>query len=716
MTKPTLLSVPPAAPEAAKEPVTASFHGIEITDPFSWLRDQNWQAVMRDPEKLTPRIRSYLEAENAYTKVALANTEDLQKRLFEEMKGRIKQDDSTVPAPHGPWAYFARYVTGGQYAQLCRQPRDGGEVSVLLDGNKEAEGNAYWSLGGSGHSPDHRLLAYGVDDKGSEYYTVRIRDLTTGKELPDSIPNTSADTAWGSDSKTLFYVRLDDNHRPRQVFQHTLGTATQEDVLVYEEPDPAFYVGLGQTQSERFIMIVAHDHETSEVYLIDAGEPDGAPQLIAPRKTGHEYSVDHHDDKLIILTNSGDAEDFRITEAPIAAPQQENWREVVAHKPGRLILDMVAYSNHLVRLERENGLPRLVIRRFEDAAEHQVAFDEDAYSLGLSHGYEFDTRTIRFTYSSMTTPAAVYDYDVEERARTLRKQQEVPSGHDPDNYITRRLYAPAHDGESVPVSLLYRKDTPLDGTAPLLLYGYGSYGISMPASFATARLSLVDRGFIYAIAHVRGGKEKGYRWYKNGKREAKTNTFNDFIAAGEHLVSTGLTQRGRIVAQGGSAGGMLVGAVANMAPDLFSGIVANVPFVDVLNTMLDADLPLTPPEWTEWGNPIESAADFETIRSYSPYDNVSGQDYPHILAVAGLTDPRVTYWEPAKWIARLRQFNTSDNLVLLRTNMEAGHGGASGRFESLKETALEYAFALLISGKLDAVPTNGADVVAHKTS
>ena len=716
MTTPFQASVPQAAPQATKEPMSATFHGVQLIDPYAWLRDDDWQAVMREPDRLSPRIRTYLEAENAFTKGALGDTEELQHHLFEEMKGRIKQDDSTVPAPHGPWAYFARYITGGQYAQICRRPRDGGEISVLLDGNMEAEGTAYWSLGGSDHSPDHRLLAYGVDDKGSEYYTVRIRDLATAQELADVIPNTSADMVWANDSKTLFYVRLDDNHRPRQVFRHVLGTVTEDDVLIYEEADPAFYVSLSQTQSNRFITIIAHDHETSEVYLVDANDPASPSRLIAARETGHEYSVEHHGEELIILTNSADAEDFRIVEAPLATPERDNWRETVAHKPGRLILDMVAYAGHLVRLEREDGLPRIVVRRFKDEAEHSVAFDEEAYSLGLSHGYEFGTQIIRFTYSSMTTPAAVYDYDIESHSRTLRKQQEVPSGHDPANYITRRLHAPAHDDETVPVSLLYHKDTPLDGTAPVLLYGYGSYGISMPSSFATARLSLVDRGFIYAIAHVRGGKEKGYRWYKDGKRQAKTNTFKDFISAGEYLTEAGLTQRGRIVAQGGSAGGMLMGAVANMAPELFTGIVANVPFVDVLNTMLDADLPLTPPEWTEWGNPIESAADFETIRGYSPYDNVSKQSYPHILAVAGLTDPRVTYWEPAKWIARLRELNISDNLVLLRTNMEAGHGGASGRFESLKETALEYAFALLITGKIGGSTPKAAWPAPHSSS
>lgn len=686
-------------PKAQKHASSQTVHGVVLEDPYAWLRDERWQEVMRDPSKLTPEIRTYLEAENSYTAEVLKSTEDLQARLFEEMKGRIKQDDSTVPMPDGSWAYFSRFVTGGQYAQLCRQPRDGGEIAILLDGNAEAEGKGYWALGGFSHSPDHALLAYGVDDNGSEYYTVRIRDLKSGELLADEIEMTSADIVWSADSKTLFYIRLDDNHRPLQVYKHVLGTPVESDTLVYEEANPGFYVGLGETQSSRYLTITTHDHETSEVYLIDAEAPDMEPRLVEARESGHEYSVDHRGDKLIILTNSGEAEDFRIVEAPIEAPQKENWQDVVAHKGGRLIIDFVAYANHLVRLEREDGLPRIAIRRFSDGAETEVAFDEETYGLGLSHGYEFDTTSIRFTYSSMTTPASVFDYDVETKERTLRKQQEVPSGHNPDDYVTRRLYAPAHDGETVPVSLLYRKDTPLDGSAPVLLYGYGSYGISMPASFSTGRLSLVDRGFVYAIAHIRGGKEKGYRWYRTGKLKDKTNTFKDFIAAGEHLVAEGFTQRGRIVAQGGSAGGMLMGAVANMAPDLFLGLIANVPFVDVLNTMLDADLPLTPPEWREWGNPIESREEFEIIRSYSPYDNVSAKNYPHLLAVAGLTDPRVTYWEPAKWIARLRELNTSDNLVLLKTNMGAGHGGASGRFDSLKETALEYAFALLISGR-----------------
>jgi oligopeptidase B len=426
------------------------------------------------------------------------------------------------------------------------------------------------------------------------------------------------------------------------VYRHTLGTPVDDDVLVYEEQDKGFYVGVGETQSGHFVVIDAHDHQTSEDRLIDSRRPDSDMVLVCPRRNGHEYSVDHHGDDLIIMTNSGGAEDFRICTAPIATPQEAYWRELLPHKPGCLILDHTSFSNHLARLERENGLARIVIRRFDTGAEHEIAFDEEAYSLGMSGGYEHDTTALRFSYSSMTTPAQVFDYDMETRTRILRKTQEVPSGHDSADYVTRRLQAPAADGELVPISILYHKNTPLDGSAPLLLYGYGSYGIAIPASFSTTRLSLVDRGFIFAIAHVRGGKDKGYRWYTGGKAQTKMNTFTDFVAAGEHLARIGWTKRGRIVANGGSAGGMLMGVVANLAPDLFLGIIADVPFVDVLNTMLDESLPLTPPEWPEWGDPFRSAEAFALIRSYSPYDNVERKAYPHILALGGLTDPRVT--------------------------------------------------------------------------
>jgi oligopeptidase B len=670
-------------PVAERRPQFFVCHGVELVDEYGWLRAANWQEVMRDPGLLDPHIRAYLEAENAYTEAALEDTKELQDTLFAEMKARFKEDDSSVPSPDG----------------LSRRPRGGGAEQVIVDGNRESDGKPYWQLGAATHSPDHRYLAYAVDEKGSELFTVRFRDMETGQDLADAIPDTRGSIVWSRDGRTLFYVRLDDNHRPLFVHRHRLGTPPGEDALVYEEKDIGFYVGVGQTQSGRFITIDAHDHQTNEVYLIESDRPDGPMRLVAPRAHGHEYSVDHHGERLFIMTNSAGAEDFRICEAPVTDPRMETWREVLPHKPGRLILDLVAFAGHLVRFEREDGLPRIVIRRLDGGSEHGIAFDEEAYALGMSPGYEFDTTTLRFTYSSMTTPAQVFDYDMESRTRVLRKTQEVPSGHDPADYVTRRLLAPAPDGQMVPVSVLYRKGTPLDGSAPLFLYGYGAYGISIPAAFNTSRLSLVDRGFVFAIAHIRGGKDKGYRWYTEGKLASKLNTFTDFIAAGEYLARERYTSRGRIVANGGSAGGMLMGVVANMAPDLFLGIIADVPFVDVLNTMLDESLPLTPPEWPEWGNPIASREEFAIIRAYSPYDNVAAKAYPHIFAYGGLTDPRVTYWEPAKWVARLRHLNTSDNMILLKTNMEAGHGGASGRFEQLKEVALDYAFALKIARK-----------------
>ncbi|MCL4150039.1 UNVERIFIED_CONTAM: hypothetical protein GTU68_003790, partial [Idotea baltica] len=460
---------------------------------------------------------------------------------------------------------------------------------------------------------------------------------------------------WDADSSGVFYTVLDDNHRPCKVFYHKLGTDQSKDHLVYEEPDSGFFLGVGKTLSGGYILLDSHDHETSEVRVVPANDPLAAPQLIALRQTGVEYSVEHHEDQFYILTNRDGAEDFKIVTAPTASPAPENWSDLVPHTAGTLILSLTLYTHHMVRLERFEGLPRIIVRDLASGDEHSVAFDEEAYALGVSDGLEFDTDTVRFSYSSMTTPAQVFDYQMVDQLRTLRKTQEVPSGHTVEDYRTRRIFALAEDGERVPVSILYHKDTKLDGTAPCLLYGYGSYGISMPAGFSVTRLSLVDRGFVYAIAHIRGGKDKGDRWYRDGRREKKTNTFKDFIAAGRFLALENFTSEGLIIGHGGSAGGMLMGAVANMAPDLFAGIIAEVPFVDVLNTMLDDTLPLTPPEWPEWGNPLTSKDDFKTIQSYSPYDNVAAKGYPAIVALGGLTDPRVTYWEPAKWVARLRE-------------------------------------------------------------
>jgi oligopeptidase B len=681
-------------PVASRRPAPFTRHGITVADDYAWLKDARWQEVLRDPSVLDSDIRAYLEAENAYTEELLGPTAALQKTLVAEMRGRIKEDDSGVPMPDGPYAYTWKYQQGGQHEHIGRLPRGGGDFHTILDGDALARQSDYFKFGGTRHSPDHKLVAWSADLRGSEYFTIRVRDWTTGRDLPDEIARASGGVVWGRDSSFFLYVEKDDNHRPLKVFRHRLGTQQSGDVLVYEEKDNGWFTSIGESASGRFCVIGGGDHDTSEQWLLDLSDANARPRLVAPREKGVRYSVDDRGEELYILTNEGGAIDFRIATAPLATPDRPHWRELVPHRPGVYVINTQLYANHLVRLERENALPAIVIRDLRTGDEHKIAFDEAAYSLDSIGGYEFDTTTTRFAYSSMTTPTEVYDYDMESRQRTLRKRQEIPSGHDPAAYVTTRVLAKSHDGAEVPVSILHRRDLVRDGTAPLLLYGYGSYGMAMPASFAANRLSLVDRGFVYAIAHIRGGADKGWSWYLDGKREKKTNTFDDFAAAARALIGAGYTSARRIVAHGGSAGGMLMGAVANRAGELFAGIVAEVPFVDVLNTMLDDTLPLTPPEWPEWGNPITDSAAFSYILSYSPYDNVAAKEYPKILAMAGLTDPRVTYWEPAKWIARLRATMTSGGPVLLRTNMGAGHGGSSGRFNRLDEVAIAYAFAL----------------------
>jgi oligopeptidase B len=690
-----------AAPVAPRRPHSFTTHGITVTDDYAWLKDPKWQEVLRDPSILAPDIRSYLEEENDYTESLLGHTDGLQKKLVAEMRGRIKEDDSSVPSPDGPFAYFRKFREGGQHEMYGRMPRDGGEAEIVLDGDALAADYKYFKFGGSRHSPDHKLQAWSADTKGSEYFSIRVRDWATGKDLDDLIEETDGATVWSKDGKSFFYVKLDDNHRPMQVWRHRLGTRQADDILVYEEQDSGWFTHLHESSSNRFCVIAGGDHETSEQRLIDLENPDAPPRLIAEREEGVQYSANDRGDQLYILTNADDAIDFKVVTAPLASPGRANWRDMIPYREGIYVLDVELYVGHMVRLERANALPAIVIRDFATGEEHAIAFDEAAYSLDTMGGYEFDTTNLRFSYSSMTTPSEVYDYDMAKRTRILRKRQEIPSGHDPADYVTTRIMARSHDGAEVPVSILHRKGFAHDGRAPLLLYGYGSYGMAMPASFNANRLSLVDRGFVYAIAHIRGGSDKGWGWYLDGKREKKTNSFDDFAAAGRALCKAKYTNAKRIVGHGGSAGGMLVGAVANRAGELFAGIVAEVPFVDVLNTMLDDTLPLTPPEWPEWGNPIESEKDFRTILSYSPYDNVEAKDYPAILAMGGLTDPRVTYWEPAKWIARLRATMASGGPVLLRTNMGAGHGGASGRFNRLDEVAIVYAFALWAVGLAD---------------
>lgn len=682
-------------PIADKRPHDITLHGHTRRDDYAWLKDDNWQKVMHDPDILNADIRAYLEAENTHTLSWMADTAELQQKLFAEMRARIKEDDSTVPDPDGAFAYYVRYVTGGQHPKYCRVPVSGaGDENILLDGDAEAEGESYYKIGAFAHAPDHRFGAYAEDRNGSEIYRIRFRDLSSGENLAGEIGNASGDMEWAEDGRTLFYTVLDDNHRPSKVMRHVLGTPSSEDVLVYEEADPGFFVSLSKTESRAYITIDAHDHETSEVYLIPAAAPETVPKLIAPRAVGVEYSVSEHAGRLIILTNADGAEDFKIVSVSAENPGRENWSDLIAHMPGNLIVGMEVFAQYLVRLERVEALPRIVIRNWQTAEEFTVRFDEEAYALGLEGGFEFDTAKLRFSYSSPTTPRQVIDFDMQSGERTLLKQDEVPSGHNPADYVTRRIQAVAADGELVPVTVLHRADLLLDGSAPVLLYGYGSYGMAMPASFVTPRLSLVDRGFVYAIAHIRGGMEKGYRWYTDGKRERKLNTFTDFIAAAQALIQQNLARPGGIAIHGGSAGGMLMGACVNMAPKLWRCVVADVPFVDVLNTMCDTSLPLTPIEWPEWGNPIEDKSAYDYILSYSPYDNVEARDYPALLATAGLTDPRVTYWEPAKWVAKLRALKTDNNPLLLKTNMSAGHAGAAGRFDRLEELAFNYAFVL----------------------
>ena len=690
-------------PIAARRRHTIDRHEGAIDDPYYWLRDDDWQRVMRDPNALQADIRSHLDAENTWTEKVLAPISELRERLATELKARIKEDDSSVPIPDGDWSYYRRFVEGGLYPILCRRPcqdQDNANEQVLLDGDSEAEGEKFFAVGGVAHSPDHRFFATALDRNGSEYCKISIRDLETGEMLFDELMDVQGDMVWSADSAFLFYTALDENHRPCKVMRHAIGTSTAEDALVYEETDPGFFVGICKTESGRFVAIDTHDHaDTSEVRLIPADDPVTPPRLLLPRETGVTYDVSDHAETLIIRTNR-EALDFRIVTAPLSDPDPENWDDVVPRKPGRLIRSVVLFRNWLVRLEREQALPRIVVRAISDGIEHEISFDEEAYDLTLTPGYEFDTDTLRFVYSSPTTPTRVYDYDMRTRERALRKEQEIPSGHNPAAYLCRRLMAESHDGTMVPVTVLHSADAVLDGSAPLLLYGYGSYGYAMPAGFSPNVFSLVDRGFVYAIAHIRGGTENGYDWYLDGKLDRKKNTFLDFIAVAEHLIAADFTSAGNIVAQGRSAGGMLMGAVTNMRPDLFSGILGEVPFVDVINTMCDDTLPLTPPEWVEWGDPIRDAAAFDYMTTYCPYTNVTDKAYPNVLVTGGLTDPRVTYWEPAKWAAKLRHHNTAETDILLYMNMDAGHGGASGRFDRLTEVALSYGFALMVTGRI----------------
>jgi len=682
----------PTPPLARKIPARIEQLGRVRTDDYAWLKDENWQQVLRDPKALRADVREHLDAENAYTKAMLASTEALQAQLFAEMKGRIKDDDASVPAPDGPWEYYSRYNIGAEHPLHARRPRGAtNDEQVLMDEDALAKGKAYYQVGAAHHSPDHRLYAWAADEQGSEYFAIYIKDLATGELIGEPIASAYGDFTFSPDSAWLYWIWRDENARPSRVFRRpALGG---EDVLIYEEQDEGMFLGVGVTADQSHVLIHVGNQETTELWLVPASDPTAAPIVAEPRRVGIKYELDHWSDRWVIRTNDDGAVDFKLAVSQAAVPAKATWRDWIEHRPGRYVTGFAAYAGHLVRAERVDALDRLVVTA-RDGATHEIAFDEEAYALHLEGGYEYQTTTTRFVYQSPTTPRQWFDYDLETRARTLRKTQEIPSGHDPSRYVARRLLATAADGEQVPVTVLMLKETPLDGSAPLLLYGYGSYGHAMEPSFSIRNLSLVDRGWIWATAHIRGGSDKGWGWFLDGRRERKANTFTDFIAAAEHLVAQNYAAKGKIAAYGGSAGGMLMGAVANLRPDLWGAIITAVPFVDVLNTMSDLTLPLTPPEWPEWGNPIEDADAYDRIAGYSPYDQVKDQPYPPVLATGGLSDPRVTYWEPAKWVAKLREHNTAQTPMLLKINMEAGHGGASGRFDFLKEIALDYAFAI----------------------
>ena len=692
-------AIAPRPPRPRQEPARRTFHGRELVDEYAWMRATNWQAALDDPSLLPPEILGHLRAENAYADWHLAPAHELRQRLVAEMRSYTDPRTAKPPVPHGPYLYESRYGDGEQPV-LVRRPRVGGPEALLLDCNALARGHAFVKLGRWAVSPDHRLLAYATDTVGSEAYYIRIRDLAAHADLPDALPDTSGSMVWSRDGRALTFVRRGPDLRPNRVMHHRLGTPPGDDALLFAEHDPAWSVWLGKTGSQRFGLVTVHNSDEGEAHLFDLAAQTPVLRLVEPRRSGLSYDVDDDGERLVIRTNAGGADDRKLVTAFPDAPGAEHWRDLVPHRPGISILSHRCLARHIVRTERSDALVRLVVRVREGAAEHNLSVPEEVYSLHLEPGEDFETEAIRYTVSTPVRSSETFEYDLSARAGTVVWRHEAPAVHDGDAYVLRRLWATAPDGERVPISLAHRRDLPLDGSAPCLLYGYGAYGSSVDPEFAVERLPLLERGVVFAIAHVRGGAERGQGWYDAGRLERRTNAFTDFLAAAETLIAAGYTRRGRIVAHGRSAGGMLVGAAVNLDPGLFAGVVADVPFVDVLNTMLDTELPLTPPEWLEWGNPIADAKAFDRIRAYAPTEQIRPELYPPILTIAGVSDPRVTYWEPAKWIARLRD-RASGGPFLLETAMTAGHAGNEGRFRRLEERAREIAFALHCVG-LDA--------------
>jgi oligopeptidase B len=682
------------APVAKRVPHIRRVHGDETVDEWYWLLDRD------DPDTL-----AYLEAENAFTEAGNAHLAPLRERLFDEIKARVQETDLSVPVRRGPWWYVTRTEEGMQYPRLCRRPNrdDEGGEQLLLDGNELAGDSPYFSFGVVDVSPNHRLVAYSTDYDGSETFTIRFKDLDSGELRADVIEGTYYGSAWATDDATFFYTTIDEAHRPYRVWRHRLGTDSADDVIVYEETDQRYFVSIGLSRSQQFVVVSSTSSITSEVRVLRADDSDGEFGVIEPRRQGVEYSVDHQGDRFLILHNDG-ALDFELAEAPVTTPGSDHWQPVIAHAPGTRLMDVDAFADHVVVHLRRNALTGIRIVPNEGDA-WEIDFPESVFAVRPGENAEYSSGEFRLTYESLVTPPTVYDYDIAGRSLVMRKQLPVLAGYDPADYASAREWAVAGDGTRVPISLVHRKGVPKDGSAPCLLYGYGSYEASMDPWFSVLRLPLLDRGFVFAIAHVRGGGECGREWYEDGKLLHKRNTFTDFIACARHLCDEEYTSAEHLSARGGSAGGLLMGAILNMAPEQFAAVAAEVPFVDALNTILDPSLPLTAMEWDEWGNPIESADVFEYMKSYSPYENVAAKQYPAILATAGLNDPRVGYHEPAKWVAKLRATKTDDRALFLKTEMGAGHAGPSGRYDLWRDQAFVLAFLIdALAAPPDPIP------------
>jgi len=669
-------------PSLKKIPHEMTMHGHTRVDNYYWLK-----------ERENPEVVDYLKAENAYQEEMMKHTEPLQNQLFDEIVGRIRQDDMSVPVKHHGYWYYTRYEEGMEYPLYCRKHDGTDDEQILLDGYEMSKGYTYFDVGGYSISPNNELIAYSIDTVSRRQYQIFFKEIATGKMFSEVIQNTSGNMVWANDNKTVFYSVKDESLRSCRIMRHQLGTDPKDDVEVYYEEDATYYAFVSKTKSDRYIVIILESTLTSEIRYIDADHPEAEFKVFNRRQHDLLYGVGHYGDYFYILTNADGAKNYKIMRTPVNATEKENWEEVIAHRDDVLIEDYDIFKDFLVIEERSQGLVNLRVMSWDGKTDYYINFGEPAYTVETAANPEFDTHCLRYIYTSMTTPASVYQYDMIEQTAELLKRQEIVGGFEPSDYVTERLMAPADDGVMVPISLVYKKGLVKNGDNPLVLYGYGSYGNSMDAYFSIARLSLLDRGFVWAITHIRGGEEMGRWWYDDGKLLKKKNTFTDFIACGKYLIEQGFTNSRKMFAMGGSAGGLLVGAVANMAPDLFRGIVAQVPFVDVLTTMLDDSIPLTTGEYDEWGDPNEKQY-YDYILSYSPYDNVEAKDYPAMYVSTGFHDSQVQYWEPAKWVAKLRELKTDDNPLYLKTDMDYGHGGASGRFEPFHEVAIEYAFML----------------------